>query len=220
VLLACRQRIERALSAHSTARTETEVRRHSLLDRKILNAVTQIRTLRERQSAEAGRIHGHRNPLLLRRRVPAEFTIARQLPVRGNRPAKRETNNVVRAAETQQTAWLRSTRHFTSQRRSQPNKVVESEALPIRFQVHDLIWRTESEPWLAEAFERSVNAAVATVAASGSVQPSPTSTQQSTASAEIHSRQMLDPALVDRLAEDVMGRMERRIRIERERRGI
>lgn len=30
----------------------------------------------------------------------------------------------------------------------------------------------------------------------------------------------LDPALVDRLAEDVIGRVERRVRIERERRGI
>jgi hypothetical protein len=30
----------------------------------------------------------------------------------------------------------------------------------------------------------------------------------------------LDPAMIDRLADDVMRRMERRIRIERERRGI
>jgi hypothetical protein len=31
---------------------------------------------------------------------------------------------------------------------------------------------------------------------------------------------MLDAALIDRLAEDVIGRVEKRMRIERERRGI
>jgi hypothetical protein len=38
--------------------------------------------------------------------------------------------------------------------------------------------------------------------------------------AERTSRQMLDPALIDRVAEDVIGRVERRMRIERERRGV
>jgi hypothetical protein len=81
-----------------------------------------------------------------------------------------------------------------------------------------LVWRTESSTFAADAVERSISAATSPVATF--VTPATAHFERSSATAETAPSRVLDPALMDRLAEDVMGRVERRIRIERERRGV
>ena len=82
----------------------------------------------------------------------------------------------------------------------------------------ELVWRTEARTFAAGAIERSIGAATSPVGTF--VTPSATHFQPSRATVETVPAQAFDAALMDRLAEDVMGRVERRIRIERERRGV
>jgi hypothetical protein len=92
---------------------------------------------------------------------------------------------------------------------------VRAAARPLR--APDLIWRKEAgeppavaaEP-LAQVFAPSAGGLAAPAA------PLPVASPEGIAGQR---QRMLDAALMDRLAEDVIGRVEKRIRIERERRG-
>ena len=82
----------------------------------------------------------------------------------------------------------------------------------------ELVWRTEPQTFAADAIERSISAATSPVATF--VTHSAAHFEPSRATVETVPTRAFDAALMDRLAEDVMGRVERRIRIERERRGV
>ena len=82
----------------------------------------------------------------------------------------------------------------------------------------DLVWRTESQPFTFDAIERSISAATSPAAPfSGSGAPA---VERMASAHTLPAAGKIDPALLDRVAEDVIGRVERRIRIERERRGV
>jgi hypothetical protein len=80
----------------------------------------------------------------------------------------------------------------------------------------ELVWMSTTESRASEAIERYAGSHSPGVIAS----PTPAYLEQSLDAAASLRAQMLDPATIDRFAEDVMGRMERRMRIERERRGL
>lgn len=89
-----------------------------------------------------------------------------------------------------------------------------------QFRAPDLIWRTSSDDPSggAAAYATRVH-----MASPGPVAALPHATipQAPPISTDATLRQrMFDPALIDRVAEDVLGRVEKRIRIERERRGV
>lgn len=82
----------------------------------------------------------------------------------------------------------------------------------------DLVWRAapdEQATGAANISQRMLNGSATTIPAAlpGVAAPIPAAIDDKRA-------QLLDPALVERLADDVMGRVEKRIRIERERRGV
>ena len=81
-----------------------------------------------------------------------------------------------------------------------------------------LVWRNEPQPYPLEAIERSITAATAAAAPFSGV--SAPRAEPMNAPHGLSPSGKIDPALIDRVAEDVIGRVERRIRIERERRGI
>jgi hypothetical protein len=106
---------------------------------------------------------------------------------------------------------LRSTPPATSAARAE-------RAAPPPFRAPDLVWRVETEGRSIEAAERLVRAAAVSMPA----MPPPNehvSWPSPEAAAALRPRP-IDPALIDRVAEDVIGRVEKRIRIERERRGV
>lgn len=84
--------------------------------------------------------------------------------------------------------------------------------------VTDLVWRIESQAKMLDVIERSISAATSAVSPSGAVRAP--QFEQSPAPFGFSPARTLDPALIDRVADDVIGRVERRIRIERERRGV
>ena len=86
------------------------------------------------------------------------------------------------------------------------------------FRSPELVWRADAEARTIEAVERHMNAAAA-FAPTPPAAPTLAS-QHAPAAVETLQPRALDPALIDRVAEDVIGRVERRIRIERERRGV
>ena len=86
------------------------------------------------------------------------------------------------------------------------------------FRAPDLVWRTGSQAMMVDALERSIGVATSAVAPSGAARTP--QFEQSAAPMGISPVRTLDPALIDRVADDVIGRVERRIRIERERRGV
>ena len=83
----------------------------------------------------------------------------------------------------------------------------------------ELVWRSEAGERPAEVAERVVRAAAASMsplpaaAAAASSWPPPEAV-------EALRPRLIDGALIDRLAENVIGRVEKKIRIERERRGV
>jgi len=82
----------------------------------------------------------------------------------------------------------------------------------------ELVWRTVTETSDPERMER-IAAALGSPAASGASSIAGHA-EQSPAAAVVAQARMFDAALIDRVAEDVIGRVERRMRIERERRGV
>lgn len=80
-----------------------------------------------------------------------------------------------------------------------------------------LVWRTQPQIAQLEAIERSI--AAATSPAVPFAAPGGRHSLESSAPSELAPARMLDPAQIDRFADEVIGRVERRIRIERERRG-
>jgi hypothetical protein len=102
-----------------------------------------------------------------------------------------------------------------------PGSVLPKNA-PVRaatpFSSPALIWRSADQAQALQAIERSIASAAPMSMSAGSSLVAPF--EQVSEPMERASRQVLDPALIDRVAEDVLGRVERRIRIERERRGV
>lgn len=82
----------------------------------------------------------------------------------------------------------------------------------------ELVWRADGEPVTLDAIERSISAATSSAVPFGG--PNPPQVEQLSGPHGSPAAGKLDPALLDRVAEDVIGRVERRIRIERERRGV
>jgi hypothetical protein len=87
---------------------------------------------------------------------------------------------------------------------------------PVTWHMPELVWMSTTESRASEAIERYAGSHSPGVIAS----LTPAYLEQPLDAAASLRAQMLDPATIDRFAEDVMGRMERRMRIERERRGL
>lgn len=85
------------------------------------------------------------------------------------------------------------------------------------FRPPELVWRTEAQPLSLDLIERGISAATSPDAPFGAGAHS--NFEQWPAPVGSPSARLLDRALIDRVADDVIGRVERRIRIERERRG-
>jgi hypothetical protein len=79
----------------------------------------------------------------------------------------------------------------------------------------ELVWRTR-EPTPADTFE-PLHAQANNLPPA---RPTPEPTVEIKLPPEAQTTQRLDPALVDRVADDVIRRIDRRLRIERERRGL
>jgi hypothetical protein len=92
----------------------------------------------------------------------------------------------------------------------------EAGAATRRLAPPELVWAAASQAETVEPVERYLSSPAPTVLPS----PSPANLDDALETASVVRTQMLDPVLIDRVAEDVMGRMERRMRIERERRGL
>lgn len=86
------------------------------------------------------------------------------------------------------------------------------------FSAPELVWRSEDPSQALHEIERGIVSAVPLQMPVASSRTMPF--EQLSETVERSARQALDPALLDRVAEDVIGRVERRIRIERERRGV
>lgn len=82
----------------------------------------------------------------------------------------------------------------------------------------DMVWRRQAEGAPGGAMELSASGPGPFATATSF--PSAPKSWQSSETADAVRPQLLDSALMDRVAEDVMGRVEKRIRIERERRGV
>lgn len=82
----------------------------------------------------------------------------------------------------------------------------------------DMVWRKETEEQSAGTPEQWARAVAASVPAT-SAPAAPISWPAPEAVEALRPR-LLDSALIDRVAENVIGRVEKRIRIERERRGM
>ena len=80
-----------------------------------------------------------------------------------------------------------------------------------------LEWRTQWQAAPSQAIEHSFGAA--DVASAAFESPGVRHSQSSPTEPRTSPARMLDPAQIDHLTEDVIRRVERRIRIERERRG-
>ena len=97
------------------------------------------------------------------------------------------------------------------------NQAAAAPQMPVRR--IEFVWRTEPDLKVGEAGGRSSLGATAAALpqAAASSFHSPEKLPSIVPSIQ---QRVLDPALIDRVAEDVIGRVERRIRIERERRGV
>lgn len=97
-----------------------------------------------------------------------------------------------------------------------PKRQSDLPAMPVRSP--ELVWRIEAEASEAERADRTL-----TMPGAASLQGArliEDRAERLPAAAIAAQARLLDPALIDRVAEDVMGRFERRMRIERERRGV
>lgn len=137
----------------------------------------------------------------------------------GRASLRHATDATVWMKHSQVTSWThhRSTRVRRSDHadsvfeRSKPQRRLQ----PIR--TPDLVWRSEPPPYTPATVERSISAAAPAVTPLGAAGPAPFEQPPGPWGASIAG--VLDPAMIDRVADNVIGRVERRIRIERERRG-
>ncbi len=83
----------------------------------------------------------------------------------------------------------------------------------------ELVWRCETDSKAAEPIQHQLSGTSVTAPSSMGASSFQSPDELQSAARSIQQR-FLDPALIDRVADDVMGRVERRIRIERERRGV
>lgn len=97
------------------------------------------------------------------------------------------------------------------------NKAAVAPQMPLRR--IEFVWRADPDLKAGEAGERSLIGATTPVLPQAAA-PSFHSPEQLPSIVSSIQQRVLDPALIDRVAEDVIGRVERRIRIERERRGV
>jgi hypothetical protein len=81
----------------------------------------------------------------------------------------------------------------------------------------ELVWRSEAQGQRFESLERSSSVAISPVPSLGAAASAPLELLPSSLGSPVAG--MLDSALIERVADNVIGRVERRIRIERERRG-
>jgi hypothetical protein len=168
----------------------------------------------------------------------ATFTEIRRLfrtgcvPIRAARPlASRAASFSRRGADARKicgTPYLMHRTHSEIFERRAVSMIIRNRAeLPLEKPVsrfaappprgQQLVWRMDSQAAMIDAIERGIGTEIASAAPL--VAASATQLTQSPAPPEFSPARMLDPALIDRVAEDVIGRVERRIRIERERRG-
>jgi hypothetical protein len=91
----------------------------------------------------------------------------------------------------------------------------QAAASPLR--TPDLVWRNRAGEPPAVADVPAERAFAQSGGDLARAAPPPAASPEGNAGPQ---QRMLDAALMDRLAEDVIGRVEKRIRIERERRGI
>jgi hypothetical protein len=81
----------------------------------------------------------------------------------------------------------------------------------------ELVWRSEAQGQKFESLERNSSVAISPVPPLGAAASAPLELLPSSLGSPVAG--MLDSALIERVADNVIGRVERRIRIERERRG-
>jgi len=149
---------------------------------------------------------------------------SRQLPAklggRPNSPKIAHHADLISRRVPERFAWRTARRDFARSpaAESQARQGSAKTLLANPFSKIELAWRSEDQSQALQVIERSI-ASAATLP----ISVAPTRTMQFEHLPEAAARtahQALDPALIDRVAEDVIGRVERRIRIERERRGV
>lgn len=116
--------------------------------------------------------------------------------------------------------WARSA---PRERTPDSQAVVRSERVRTAKAPIELVWRAQHSAAANASDGMMVVSGSTTLAAPATMSRSPapaTAAARVIAESEKARRASLDPALVDRLTEDVIRRVERRVRIERERRGI
>jgi hypothetical protein len=218
ILVTWRQCHSQHIAALRELRALSETTSRSVIDRSVHHATTRLRRLQEARFLEvrrtflvhaaSKRFNGSPRPL----RAPAHADRQRD---RG--PLRLELKAAITPLLRR---WRAPAAMSYANRRTGAATLAKPAAAPspARLRALELVWRAEPEWRGAEASERQAGALqlTAPVAAAASFrQPDPVPMR----SASI-GQHLLDPSLIDRVAEDVIGRVERRIRIERERRGV
>lgn len=204
-------------SFRSIARTLSTDRTHHQVDRIVRDVAAHERTIRTSRNGAALKLFRAR-PLPLRA-ISSDARLQVAARNTGRTRLCHASDTTVWTRHSQATSWTHR-RSIRIRRSDHADLVFERSKSqrrldPIR--TPELVWRSEPQPYTPGAIERSISAATSSVAPLGAAGPVPFVQPPGPQGAPAAG--MLDPALIDRVAENVIGRVERRIRIERERRG-
>jgi hypothetical protein len=188
------------------------------LERHLREAVMQSRTLPETSATELRRIFKSSKLTTTEKSARLFAQSLRTIVFRkGSEPSFAER---VRRPEPSRQTWRRpwpiKVEHPFADAAVVPRHASAAAPLPLR--PPELVWRIASEAAGSDPMECSGGTSSVPLMAMARSEPVPVG--QAPMAVAGAQEKMFDAALMDRVAEDVIGRVERRMRIERERRGI